>query len=490
MLKALIAFCSGVAATFAFAPYGLWWLAPITLAILFWLWLDCTPKQAFLRGWAFAAGLLGVGTIWIHHSMSVFGGMSLPLALFLAILLASLMALYYGLAGYIAVRLSTQASLQAKLAASALAFVVMEWLRSWILTGFTWLTVGFSQIDSPLSGFAPVGGVLLVSLLSALTAALLVMIIRGERRQQITAAIVIAAMWTTGGLLGSREWTHASGKPLKVTLLQANVPQDQKWLPQMLKPTLQYYTSETMKHLDSDLILWPESAITALKQQVDEALLEPLSTKLAENNTMLVTGILTNPRGEIYYNNLLSLDGDEALYDKRHLVPFGEYFPLGYLWKESFKGLATIGDDFTTGNAAKPLLQVGDYQAGASICYEIIFGEEIREALPEAHFLINMSNDAWFGKTVGPLQHFEMARMRALENGRYLLRATNTGVTAIIDPLGRVQEQLPQFQRAELSGTFIPYQGSTPYAKYGHLALWLLWGVILAWILASGRSKP
>jgi len=487
MLKLLFAFCSGVAATFAFAPYGLWWLAPATLAILFVLWLDSTPKQAFLRGWAFAAGLLGVGTIWIHHSMSVFGGMSLPLALFLAILLASLMALYYGLAGFIAVRLSAQASLPAKLTTSALAFVAMEWLRSWFLTGFTWLTVGFSQIDSPLSGFAPIGGVLLVSLLSALTAALLVLIIKGERRQQVAAVITIALIWTTGGLLGGKEWTRASDKPMKVTLLQANIPQDQKWLPRMLKPTLEYYTGETMKHLDSDLILWPESAITALKQRVDRSLLKPLSAKLAASKTMLVTGILTNPQGELYYNNLLSLGSHEALYNKRHLVPFGEYFPLGYLWKESFKGLATIGDDFTAGDAAKPLLQVGEYQAGASICYEIIFGEEIREALPQAHFLINMSNDAWFGKTAGPLQHFEMVRMRALENGRYLLRATNTGVTAIIDPLGRVQQLLPQFQRAELNGAFTPYQGSTPYSKYGHLALWIIWGVLLAWIIVSGR---
>ncbi|HBH34925.1 MAG TPA: apolipoprotein N-acyltransferase, partial [Gammaproteobacteria bacterium] len=278
MLKALTAFCSGVAATFAFAPYGLWWLAPVTLAILFALWLDCTPKQAFLRGWAFAAGLLGVGTLWIHHSMSVFGGMSLPLALFLAMLLASLMALYYGLAGFIAVRLLAQASLPARVTASALAFVAMEWLRSWFLTGFTWLTVGFSQIDSPLSGFAPIGGVLLVSLLSAVTAALLVLIIKGELRQQIAAIIAIAMIWTTGSLLGNREWTQASGKPLNVTLLQANIPQDQKWLPQMLSPTLEYYTGETMKHLDSDLILWPEAAITALKQRVDGSLLKPLST--------------------------------------------------------------------------------------------------------------------------------------------------------------------------------------------------------------------
>ncbi|MEN8214659.1 MAG: apolipoprotein N-acyltransferase [Pseudomonadota bacterium] len=485
MPRTLIAFGSGVVTTFAFAPYGLWWLAPATLAILFLLWLDCSPMQAFVRGWAFAAGLLGVGTIWIHHSMSVFAGMPLPLALFLAVLLAALMALYYGLAAYLAVRLSAHLPLAMRLTASALAFVAMEWLRSWFLTGFPWLSVGFSQIDSPLSGFAPIGGVLLVSLISALTAALLVLLLKGERRQQIAAAVIIAGTWTAGGLLDGREWTEASGAPLKVTLLQANIPQDQKWLPRMLKPTLEYYTAETIRHLDSDLILWPESAITALKQSVDKSLLKPLSAKLAASGTMLVTGILTNPRGETFYNNLLSLDGDEALYDKRHLVPFGEYFPLGYLWKESFKGLAAIGEDFAAGNAAKPLLQVGEYQAGASICYEIIFGEEIREALPEAHFLINASNDAWFGKTVGPLQHFDMARMRALENGRYLLRATNTGVTAIIDPLGRVQKRLPQFQRAELSGTFTPYQGSTPYAKYGHLAFWIVWGVLLAWVLFS-----
>lgn len=489
MLKALTAFGSGLALTFAFAPYGLWWLAPVVLAILFSLWLNSTPAQAFLRGWAFAAGLLGLGTIWIHHSMSVFGGMALPLALFLALLLAALMAIYYGVAGYLAVRLTPAAPLHRRVAAAALAVVAMEWLRGWLLSGFPWLSMGYSQIDSPLSGFAPLGGVLLLSLLIAVTAALLLVLFKGERRQRFAAAALIALIWTSGQLLVGREWTHPSGEALKVTLLQANIPQDQKWLPQMLEPTLEYYTTKTFEHLDSDLILWPESAVTALKRRLDEPLLKPLSARLEAHGVLLVTGILTNPVGETYHNNLLSLGAGEALYNKRHLVPFGEYFPLGYLWKDSFKGLATIGDDFTAGDADKPLLQVGDHLAGASICYEIIFGEEIREALPQAHFLINMSNDAWFGETVGPLQHFEMARMRALENGRYLLRATNTGVTAIIDPLGRAQERLPQFERGELSGSFRPYQGSTPYAKYGHLALWLLWGGLLMWLFIFGRGK-
>ena len=237
----------------------------------------------------------------------------------------------------------------------------------------------------------------------------------------------------------------------------------------MLLPTLDFYIGNSMEHLDSDLILWPESAIPSLARNVREDVIEPLRKTLGEQQTVLVTGVLTNPEPDVYFNTLMSLDGGEQLYHKRHLVPFGEYFPLAWLWKDSFSGLATMGDDFTASRAPKPLLKIGDLTAGASICYEIIFGEEIRDALPEAQVLINMSNDGWFGTTWGPLQHFQMARMRALESGRYLLRSTNTGVTAVIDAHGRVTARLPQFERDILTASFMPYRGMTPYARFGLL---------------------
>jgi apolipoprotein N-acyltransferase len=235
----------------------------------------------------------------------------------------------------------------------------------------------------------------------------------------------------------------------------------------MLLPTLDFYIGNSMENLDSDLVLWPESAIPALARNVREDVIEPLRKTFGEQQKVLVTGVLTNPEPGVYFNTLISLDGGEHLYHKHHLVPFGEFFPLAWLWKESLSGLATMGDDFTAGRAPQPLLKIGDLTAGASICYEIIFGEEIREALPQAQVLINMSNDGWFGTTWGPLQHFQMARMRALETGRYLLRATNTGITAVIDVHGNVTARLPQFERDVLTASFTPYRGLTPYARFG-----------------------
>ena len=489
MKRLLPAFLAGTLTTLAFDPAGLWWLAPLTLALLFFLLLDTTPKRAFLTGWLFGAGLLCTGLVWIENSMSVYAGMPRALAITLAMLLALGLALYYGLAAWLAVRLTSGRQESARLIALAVLTVVMEWVRGWFLTGFPWLTIGYTQIDTWLAGYAPLGGVLLLSLLVTLTASALAGLVRARSLTAVTLAIAMVAVWGGGYLLHGKSWTVPDGEDRTVSLLQGNIPQDQKWLPEMLLPTLDFYIGESMDHLDSDLILWPESAIPALARNVRDDVIEPLRKTLGEQQKALVTGVLTNPEPGVYFNTLISLDGSEQHYHKRHLVPFGEFFPLAWLWKESLSGLATMGDDFTASRVPKPLLKIGDLTAGASICYEIIFGEEIRDALPEAQFLINMSNDGWFGTTWGPLQHFQMARMRALETGRYLLRSTNTGITAVIDVHGEVTARLPQFERDVLTTRFTPYQGLTPYARYGLLA-WATLSILLLLIaFLSNRDR-
>jgi apolipoprotein N-acyltransferase len=479
MKQLLPAFLAGILTTLAFDPAGLWWLAPLTLALLFFQLIDTTPGRAFLTGWLFGAGLLCTGLFWIENSMSVYGGMPRALAITLAMLLALGLALYYGLAAWLAVKLTSGKRKSARLIALAVLLVVMEWIRGWFLTGFPWLTIGYTQIDSWLAGYAPIGGVLLLSLLVTLTAATLAGLVRTRLLSALSLSLAVLLVWGAGYLLQGRAWTSPDGPARTVSLLQGNIPQDQKWLPEMLLPTLDFYIGNTMEHLDSDLILWPESAIPSLARNVREDVIEPLRRTLGEQKRVLVTGVLTNPEPDVYFNTLMSLDGGEQLYHKRHLVPFGEYFPLAWLWKESLSGLATMGDDFTPSRAPKPLLQIGDLTAGASICYEIIFGEEIRDALPEAQVLINMSNDGWFGTTWGPLQHFQMVRMRALESGRYLLRSTNTGITAVIDERGEVVARLPQFKRDVLTASFTPYRGLTPYARFGQLP----WAALSAFLL-------
>jgi apolipoprotein N-acyltransferase len=487
MKQLLPVLLAGILTVFAFAPHGLWWLAPLTLAVLFHALLDTTPKRAFLTGWLFGAGLLCTGLVWIENSMSTYGGMPQALAITLAMLLAMLLAIYYGLAAWLAVRLTPDAQPLPRLLVLAVTFVVMEWIRSWFLTGFPWLLAGYTQIDTPLASYAPVGGVLLVSLLVAMTAAALVSITRAGAGS-VVLFIAMLVVWMGGLHGGWKAWTEPAGEARTVRLLQGNIPQEKKWKPEMLQPTLDFYIGNSLGNGQADLVLWPESAIPALASQVREAVIEPLRDDLAAEGKVLVTGVLTRPEPGVYHNTLLSLDGGEHLYHKRHLVPFGEYFPLAWLWKESFSGLATMGDDFTASRAPKPLLAIGDLTAGASICYEIIFGEEIRDALPEAHVLINMSNDGWFGTTWGPLQHFQMARMRALETGRYLLRATNTGITAVIDSRGRVTARLPQFERDVLTTTFVPHRGMTPYARYGHLAWGSLATLLLLLAFLQNRS--
>mgnify|MGYP001161679041 FL=1 len=489
MKKLLPAFLAGILTTFAFAPGGLWWLAPLTFALLFSLLLETTPKRAFLTGWLFGAGLLCTGLVWIENSMSVYAGMPKALAITLAMLLALGLALYYGLAAWLAVRFTRERQKAARLIALAVLLVVMEWVRGWFLTGFPWLTIGYTQIDSGLAGYAPLGGVLLLSLLVTLTASALAGLIRMRSLSATMPALAILVVWSGGYLLQEKAWTSPDGEARIVSLLQGNIPQDQKWLPEMLLPTLDFYIGSSMENLDSDLVLWPESAIPALARNVRTDVIEPLRKTFGEQQKVLVTGVLMNPEPGVYFNTLISLDGGEHLYHKRHLVPFGEFFPLAWLWKDSLSGLATMGDDFTAGSAPKPLLKIGDLTAGASICYEIIFGEEIRDALPEAQVLINMSNDGWFGTTWGPLQHFQMVRMRALETGRYLLRSTNTGITAVIDVHGQVTARLPQFERDVLTASFTPYRGLTPYARFGLLP----WGgtsaLLLLIVFLQTRSR-
>ena len=336
-----------------------------------------------------------------------------------------------------------------------------------------------------------VGGVLLVSLLLCLSAASLVLLLPRESASAVRNAgvvVVMLAVWLAGLHPGWKHWTEPAGDSRVVSLLQGNIPQEKKWKPEMLQPTLDFYIDHTLDNNEAELVLWPESAIPALASQVREAVIDPLREALGEQGKVLVTGVLTHPEPDVYFNTLLALDGGEFMYHKRHLVPFGEYFPLAWLWKESLSGLATMGDDFTASRAPKPLLTIGDLTAGASICYEIAFGEELIHTLPEAAFLINISNDAWFGDSIAPHQHLQIARMRAIETGRYMLRATNTGISAVIAPDGSIVGESPQFETHVLSATIRPFSGATPFVAIGNF--WLILPALAVLALVIGARRP
>ena len=483
--RTLLALSAGAATVLAFAPFGIATLAIIAPAALFMLWLSATPRQAFLEGWVYGLGLLGAGVSWMYISIEQFGNTGVLLAAAITVGFVLLVSLFYGAAGWLtALGLMRGGGRRWTFPLFLPAiWVLVEWLRGWALTGFPWLALGYSQIDGPLRGYAPLLGVYGVSWAAVATSALLVMLLERRGRRRLVIPLLIAAFWIGGIPLNRIDWTAPAGRPLTVALVQGNVPQHLKWRPEQLVPTIQLYRQLTRKHWGSDLIVWPETAVPAFEYRVDEAFLRPLATEAKEQGTDLLVGIpLLDEETGRYFNAILKLGSGQDDYRKRHLVPFGEFMPLRPLLEPLLAWVEIPMSSFSAGEDARPLVRVAGYQAGVSICYEDAFPAEVNQALPDAAFLVNASNDAWFGDSLAPHQHMEIARMRALETGRFLLRSTNTGVSAIVDEKGRVTAASPIFERDVLSGTLTPMQGMTPFSRIGN------WGIISLMFCFAGAS--
>ncbi|MBK1722365.1 apolipoprotein N-acyltransferase [Thiocystis violacea] len=467
----LIALGSGALTVLGFAPFSLFPLAIVAIVGLCQS-LDRAPERAgFWRGWLFGVGLMGFGVFWIRISLNEFGNMDAWLAHGLTALFIAAMALYFGLAGWLVRRLDGAPSWVAPLLLFPGLYVLFEWLRGWLFTGFPWLNLGYTQIDGPLAGYAPLIGVYGLSLLAVLSGGLLWGLIRWPGRARIAASVGLVLIWAGGLVLQRVDWTQPSGPVLKASVLQANIPQSVKWAPDAGLTIAEAYLQLTKDNLDSDLIVWPETALPDFLHQVRAPLIDPLAERARQEGAEIVMGIpVMDLEKRRYYNALVSIGSADDRYAKRHLVPFGEFMPFK-AWLGPLVQLFEVPmSDFSPGEDARPLLNVGQHRAGVSICYEDAFPAEVSQAMPEAEYLINVSNDAWFGDSLAPHQHLEISRMRALENGRYLVRATNTGVSAIIDDKGRVVATIPAFARGSAQADVRPMQGATPYSVVGNWA--------------------
>ena len=471
-LAALLALLAGASLPLGFAPFG-WFVLPL-LAMTIWMLLlqGVTPKHAVWIGWLFGFGLFAAGTYWVYVSIYLYGNASLTLAVLVTILFVAFLALFPALAAWLSARLQRRSYVVNFLLLFPAVWTLIEWLRGWLFTGFPWLDLGYSQIDSPLAAAAPLLGVYGVSWLLAFCAGLLATVVSARRVGRLLAGVALVVLILALWVIQDVEWTELAGEPLMVTLVQGNISQELKWRPQEQQPTMQRYVELTAEHTDSQIVVWPETAIPAYYDQVEESFIEPLRKGLAKKGVALVTGIPVLDRTEWqYYNAVISLDDPGHFYYKVHLVPFGEYLPLRNWLSRVLDFLPIPQADFSAGRPDQPLLKAAGYPFAASICYEIAFGEQLIKALPEAAFLINVSNDAWFGDSLAPHQHLEMARMRARETGRWLLRATNTGISAIIDPDGMVVAQARQFEVDTVSHDIEPRRGATPYARLGNTAI-------------------
>ena len=470
----------GVMLTTSFAPFGLRFLAPAAVLPVLMSALLFTPRQSARCGFFFGLGMFGSGTYWIYVSVHVFGQAPLWIALLLMASLVLIMSMYCALIAGCASALSARSPWRLVVVGPAV-WVVVEWLRGWLFSGFPWLSLGYGQIDSPLSGWAPVLGVYGVSLMLLVSVVAVVPLLAGASARW-AAVLLLISPWVAGSALQLVEWTEPTGEPRITTLVQGGVPQDRKWQREQFAPTLNLYRDALLAARESHLVVWPEVAIPAVMSSVP-AYLEQLQRDVAASSKTLALGILEpHANGTQVYNSVLLLDGRrEQTYRKRHLVPFGEYFPVPDFVREWMRLLSLPNTDMQAGAAEQPVLVAADgTRLAAAICYEDAYGAEQLMGLPEAEILINVSNDAWFGDSIAPHQHLEVARMRALEVGRWIARATNTGISAFIGPDGSLHAVAPQFEFATLTAALEPRSGATPYVRTGNTPLITFLAAILA----------
>ncbi len=478
----------GAVQSFAFAPYALWPLGPLALALLWWLWEGASVRRAAATGFAFGAGLYLAGTYWLYTSIHTFGEAPVALALLLMLGLVAFMGTYTALLGALVARFAPAAGPWRLLAALPAGWILMEWLRGWLLSGFPWLAVGYSQLDAPLSGYAPLLGIYGVGLATAFSAGAVLAAGPLARRGRLLLLGAVALLWAGGAALSRVEWTHPSGAPITVALVQPSISQDLKWQASNRDHTLQLYHQMTEGALGARLVVWPESALPEAFEDAVPYLKSIYLDARARHTDLLLGLVRYDAASEQPLNGLVALGDDMQWYYKRRLVPFGEFFPVPKAvraWMR-LKNLAFV--DFLAGNAQQPALDAAGQKIGATICYEDAYAVEQLAVLREATLLVNVSNDAWFGDSTAPHQHLQIARMRALEAGRWLMRSTNNGVSALIDPHGRVTARAPQFQAVVLRGEVVPYSGLTPYAR---LRNWPVLGAAALLIaLAVRRRRP
>jgi len=492
--KYIIAFCAGLLAVPGFAPLGIFPLPVLALTILFTQWQFAeNARIAAKLGWCFGFGLFSAGVGWIYVALHDYGDMPFILALPATALFTAFLALFTALAAYAQARIPAPAWIRLTLLMPAI-WVLLEWLRGTIFTGFPWLSFGYSQAAaSPLAGYAPILGVYGVSLLLAVSAGLFsfLWLVRWSRQGKITMAI-LAMLWVSGVTLRTVQWTQAQGAPTKVSLIQGNIPQDLKFNQDKLVDTLETYR-RLVQHSDARLIVLPETAIPLLQQQIPENYTAILRDHVRQNGGDIIIGAFEREQGRSF-NSVFSIGtAPSQSYRKNHLVVFGEFIPLRPLLGWFINEVLNIPmGDLARGGTSQPPLAVAGQKVAMNICYEDVFGEEIIRPLPQATLLVNVSNDAWYGNSDAAMQHNQISQMRSLESGRMMLRATNTGVTSIIGRNGKILQMLPQHVEGTLNGMVQGYVGSTPYVRFGNALVMGLIALMLVgaeWMRRRSRKR-
>ncbi|MGH8442047.1 MAG: apolipoprotein N-acyltransferase [Nevskiaceae bacterium] len=462
----------GVLATAGFAPLGQWYLSVLALALLLSLTGKATPRRAAALGWLFGFAHFATGIYWVYISTHVYGGAPAWLAVLLVIALSSYLALYPALAVGLSVRLGLLRSPAGWIGVPAL-WTLLELVRGWFYSGFPWLSLGEVAVDIPVARLAPLVGVPGLSAVLMLAAYALYRLGQATTpRGRLLAVGVLVAPALAVLLPRPSFWTEPDGPPLAVALVQSNIRQDEKWRPDMRYEALARHWRLTQQAWPARLVIWPEVALTQPYHQLEDNYLRDLGRQVAGRDATLLLGILVFD-GEKRFNSVVTVGAATGRYDKRHLVPFGEYFPIPDFLRPVMDVLDLPYSDFDFGAEDQPLLKLNGHAIETSICFEDVFGSEIGARARDAAYLVNVTNDAWFANSSAPHQHLAFSRLRAMETGRWMLRAANTGISALIDPDGVVVQRTRQFEQAVLRGEAEPRRGQTPYQRTGNVPMWL-----------------
>ncbi len=472
----------------AFSPFKLWWVSIVSLSMMLILFSECRG-QGFKVGFLYGLGMFGAGVSWIFNSLYDYGEAPLIAAVVMVIVSSLVLSLF------LAVMMKLYDVLQSnnsftRIICFVSIWVLIEWSRSWMFTGFPWLLLGHTLVDSPLKGIVPIFGAFGGSALIAFFSIAVFEMVYASRKTVESWILALSIVFACIIFSSAIQWTQPAAKdPVNVAAVQANIPFEMKWDKSRRDEVYQAYVDLTRQHLDSRIIVWPETAIPTFYRVANQDFIPLFEKELTQNNAELISGVFTyEPGSERIFNSFVTLGGERQFYSKKHLVPFGEYIPLRIIFN-FFQTIVTIPMSDLHPGEGSSILKLNNIPVGVSICYEVAFGEEINEALPDAQILINVSNDAWFGDSFAPHQHLQIARTRALETGRYMIRATNTGVSAIIDSQGKILSQSGQFVAEVVSGKVWAMEGVTPFIIWGNWAIIIIMIGLLLIVFVQYRKS-